>query len=139
MVPGYYFKESSQYIDSTPQDPDPLTRVQVESIISTVFTVKMLSRNQAQATTSCSHNLVTVPILNGQLLLTFRYISRLLKVVNYRIQPKIKYSYQAGLPPTEKMADTKISVKSILAQLLHNNLTQIDGKPTHRNLKVAEK
>ena len=37
------------------------------------------------------------------------------------------------------MADKKISDESILAQFTHKNVTQINGEPTHCNLKVTEK
>ena len=54
------------------------------------------------------------------------------------MRPKIKLSYQAGLPPpTAKIDDTKISTNSILAQFPRNNLTQIDAGPvdsSHGNL-----
>ena len=64
LGPGSYYKESIQDIDLTPQYPDPLTRVKVESTISTIFTIKITYRNQAQAPRSRSHNLVIVLIYN---------------------------------------------------------------------------
>ena len=62
MGPGYHFKESSQKINLTPQDPDPLARVQVESNISAVSTVKIPYCNQARAPRSCSYNIFIAPI-----------------------------------------------------------------------------
>ena len=74
MKPGTYYKDSSQDIDSTPHDPDPLTKVQVESTISAFYTVKITSFNKSQAPISCRNNIGIVPIYNGQLLLTCRDI-----------------------------------------------------------------